>query len=130
MCPYPHLDEDAVFEDQDFRREAKGNGDRTRTPIIKMTGGSPHLATKRVRRSGVRTVLVLTEDSQPCISGINGLSGKATSVVERLFINLRARPSLDQCTLLQQHHIQWEPLLGSSSLTILLKNESGHAKSC
>ena len=41
-------------------------------------------------------MFVLNEDSQPCIANINGLGGKTTSVVERLFLNLRARPSLDQ----------------------------------
>ena len=67
-------------------------------------------------------MLVLTEDSQPCIASVNGLSGKTTLVVERLFLHLRARPSLDQCSLLQHHHIRWEPLLGSSSLNMLLES--------
>ena len=98
MCPYPHLDEDAVsqIKSSDAKRKEM---EKEQILINKKTGDALRLAIRK-ERSGERTVLVLTEGLRLSTASISGLNGKTTSVVEHLYQSLRALPSLDQCYLL------------------------------
>ena len=85
MCPYPHLDEDAVakIKSSDARRKEL---EKEKSSGQYEDRDAPHLAIKRGRRSGEITVLVLIEVSRPCTARTSGLDGETTLVVERLLL--------------------------------------------